>query len=82
MQFLQTILTVLSACLKCEMYDSQCLYISLAGVLQGSKVLDGHRRGERDVHSDDQEPENGRRRTLHLHCQRVQRPVLQRLSRS
>ena len=54
----------------------------ITGVLQGSKVLDGHGRGERHVHADDQEPPDGRRWTLHLHSERVQRSLVQRLPRS
>ena len=79
-------MTAFSACLKTENENlirfPQTYSDQLTGVLQRSKVLDGHRRGERDVHADHQEPQDGGRWTLHLHCERVQRPVLQGLPRS
>ena len=83
-KIVKSIMTVFSACVKRELNLTcpQTKPDQLPGVLQGSKVLDGHRRGERDVHADHQEPKDGRRWTLHLHNQRVQRPVLQRLPRS
>ena len=76
-QIVKSIVTVFFCMSKMNMRNRLVVFPQtnsdqLTGVLQGSKVLDGHGRGERDVHVDHQEPQDGRRWTLHLHSERVQ----------